>query len=307
MRVLVTGCHGYIGSVLVPLLVEAGHDVVGLDTDWFKPCVFGATPPAFPHRAIDTRDVRRETFEGFDSVIHLAALSNDPVANLDPELTYDINHRATVRMARLAKEAGVQRFLFSSSCSTYGAHGDDLLTEEGELMPVTPYGESKAFSDRDLMQLADDDFSPTLLRNATAYGFSPRLRFGLVVNDFVAMASLTGKICILSDGSPWRPLVHVEDICRAFTHMLTAPREAIHNQIFNVGATSQNYRVREIAEIVRDAVPGCEVTFADKPSVDKRCYRVDFSKLERMLPDFKLRWNVASGAVQLFEKFRSPD
>ena len=153
--------------------------------------------------------------------------------------------------------------------------------------------------------MADDDFSPTLLRNATAYGFSPRLRFGLVVNDFVAMASLTGKICILSDGSPWRPLVHVEDICRAFTHMLTAPREAIHNQIFNVGATSQNYRVREIAEIVRDAVPGCEVTFADKPSVDKRCYRVDFSKLERMLPDFKLRWNVASGAVQLFEKFRS--
>jgi len=304
MRVLVTGCHGYIGSVLVPLLLQERHDVVGVDSDWFEPCIFGGAPAAFPHRVLDMRDVGRADLEGFDAVVHLAALSNDPVANLDPALTYEINHAATVRLARLAKEAGVTRFLFSSSCSTYGAHGDNLLSEEGALMPVTPYGDSKARCDRDLAALADDDFSPTLLRNATAYGVSPRLRFGLVVNDFVAMACLTGKIRVLSDGAPWRPIVHVEDISRAFAAMLAAPRETIHNQIFNVGSTSENYRVRELAEIVRDTVPGCEVEFAAQPSVDKRCYRVDFSKLQRVLPDLKLRWNARRGARQLYGTFR---
>lgn len=303
MRILVTGSHGYIGSVLVPLLLAEGHEVVGLDSDWFEPSTYGDDIVECRHIHRDLRDVRSEDLEGFDAVMHLGALSNDPLGNLDPNLTYDINHLATVNLAKLAKQAGVTRFLFSSSCSTYGASGDDLLTEEAGLAPVTAYGDSKVRSDQDLARLADDNFSPTSLRNATAYGFSPRLRFGLVVNDFVAMAVLNGKIRILSDGTPWRPVVHVEDICRAFSTILAAPRELVHNQVFNVGSTLENYRVRELAEIVRDTVPGCQVEFAGQPSPDKRCYRVDCGKLERTFPDFKLQWNVRRGAKQLYDAF----
>lgn len=304
MQVLVTGCHGYIGSVLVPMLEAEGHHVLGLDTDLFADCVFGPPPPERPYRLLDVRDVQRADLEGFEAVVHLAALSNDPLGNLDPSLTREINHEASVRLARLAKDAGVRRFLFSSSCSIYGASGDGLTTEQAEFNPVTPYGESKVHSDRALARLADERFSPVLLRNATAYGLSPRLRLDLVLNDLVATALVTGRVLIKSDGSPWRPLVHVEDICRAFAAVLTAPREAIHNQAFNVGRTEENYRIADVAEIVRGAVPGSRIEYAPGGGPDKRCYRVDCGKIARGLPAFRPRWNVRRGARQLAEGLR---
>ncbi len=304
VRVLVTGCNGYIGSVLMPLLRAAGYDAFGIDNDYFEPCTLGEPPAATPHRVCDIRDVELADLEGFYAVIHLAALSNDPLGNLDPELTFEINHRATVRLAQLAKQAGVERFLVSSSCSTYGSAGDELVTEEAEFNPVTPYGRSKVLVDRDVALLADDDFSPTFLRNATAYGASPRLRLDLVLNDFVAAAYATGKILMLSDGTPWRPLVHVEDICRAFIAVLEARRDAIHKQAFNVGSSSENYRISELAEIVQETVPGCGIEYAAGAGPDKRCYRVDCSKLSRHLPDFQLRWNARLGAQQLYEAYR---
>ncbi|MBK6646980.1 MAG: NAD(P)-dependent oxidoreductase [Anaerolineales bacterium] len=304
MKILVTGHNGYIGTVLVPMLHAAGHEVTGLDSDLYARCTFGSNMPSVPELKKDIRDIEASDLEGFDAVMHLAALSNDPLGNLNPTLTYEINHKASVQLARFAKQAGVPRFLFSSSCSTYGAAGEEMLTEEADFNPVTPYGESKVFVERDLAELADDDFSPTYLRNATAYGVSPRLRFDIVLNNLVAWAYSTGSVLIKSDGTPWRPIVHIEDISRAFIAVLNAPRDLVHNQAFNVGRNDQNYRISELAEIVRETVPGCRIEYAQDGSPDKRTYRVDFSKIMKILPEFKPQWDARKGAQELYETYQ---
>jgi nucleoside-diphosphate-sugar epimerase len=303
-RVLVTGHQGFIGAVMVPLLIEAGHTVVGLDTGFFLECAFTGKLAEVPTLERDLRDIQAADVAGFDAVIHLAALSNDPLGDFDAELTYDINHRATVKLAKLAREAGVKRFLFSSSCSNYGASEDKLLDEGAAFNPVTPYGVSKVKAEKELTELATADFSPVLLRSATAYGVSPRLRCDIVLNNLTAHAVATGKVLIKSDGTPWRPIVHCEDICRAFLAALEAPREAIHGQAFNVARPEENYRIRELAEIVRDTVPGCEIEFAGGASPDTRNYRVDASKIARTLPGFQPKWTARTGARQLYEAFR---
>jgi nucleoside-diphosphate-sugar epimerase len=305
MRILLTGDKGYIGSVMVPLLVQEGHTVTGLDADWFEQSAFSDLPCNIVSRKKDLRDLELADLEGFDAVIHLAGLSNDPLGDLNPSLTYEINHAASVQLAELAKKAGVTRFLFSSSCSTYGAASpEELLDEQAQFRPVTPYGRSKVLVEQEVARLADRDFSPTFLRNATAYGVSPRLRFDLVLNNFVAWALATGRIYIKSDGTPWRPIVHIEDICRAFIAVLNAPRETIHCEAFNVGQTAENYQIRELAEIVRETVPGCRVEYAEDGSPDTRCYRVDFGKIGRLLPEFKPRWNARQGAKELYDALR---
>lgn len=304
MRVLVTGHKGYIGSCLVPMLQAEGFDVAGLDSDLFKECTFDGELAAIPEKIKDSRDVTAADLEGFDAIVHLAGLSNDPLGDYDPGLTDEINCRASVRIAELAKQVGVQRFVFASSCSNYGAAGDNFLTEDAMFNPVTPYGESKVNVERAVSKMADDRFSPTFLRASTAYGMSPRIRFDLVVNNLTAWAFTTGRVYLKSDGTPWRPIVHVEDICRAYIATLKAPIEAVHNGAFNVGTTTENYQIRELAEMVESVVPGCRVEFAADAGPDKRCYRVDCNYIARTLHGFKPQWTARRGVEQLYEAFK---
>jgi nucleoside-diphosphate-sugar epimerase len=303
MKVLVTGHDGYIGRVLVPMFQAAGHEVVGLDSFLFEGCKFGLDHADVPAFRVDVRDVESEMLRGVDAIVHLAAISNDPLGDLNPDCTLDINYRATANLAEKAKAAGVQRFLYSSSCSLYGASSDAPIDESGEFNPVTPYGESKVLSEQALGALADDSFSPTYLRNATAYGASSRLRGDLVVNNLTGFAFTTGKVFLKSDGTSWRPLVHIEDISRAFLAIAEADRDLVHDEPFNVGMTTENYRIRDVALLVEELVPNSVVTISDEAFNDIRNYRVSCDKIARVIPGFKPQWTVRRGIEQLYEQY----
>ena len=304
MRVLLTGHKGYIGTVMLPMLQAAGHEVVGLDSDLYRNSTYGSLVQNVPELIKDVRDIDKADLAGIDAIVHLAGLSNDLLGDLNPELTYDINHRASVRLAEMARELGIRRYVFASSCSNYGAAGDEMLTETAELNPVTAYAKSKVMVERDVREIASDNFSPTFMRNATAYGMSPRIRFDVVLNNLTAWAYTTGKVFLKSDGSPWRPLTHIEDISRGVIAALAAPREKVHNESFNVGRNSENYRIRELAEFVHEIVADCEIAFADGAEPDKRNYRVDFSKYVATFPEYPLLWNARDGARSIYGAYQ---
>ncbi|MFH7030274.1 MAG: NAD-dependent epimerase/dehydratase family protein [Heteroscytonema crispum UTEX LB 1556] len=307
MKVLVTGTEGYLGSLLPPLLIEKGHEVIGVDTGFYKVgWLYNGTEVTAKTLNKDIRHITLEDLQGVDAVVHMAELSNDPTGQLSPTITYDINHKGSLRLAELAKEAGVRRFVYMSSCSVYGVATEGDVTEESPVNPQTAYAECKTFVERDVQPLADDDFSPTFMRNATAFGASPRMRFDIVLNNLSGLAWTTKEIKMTSDGTPWRPLVHALDICKAIVCTLEAPRDIVHNQIFNVGDTANNYRVKEIAEIIADVFIGCKLSFGDS-GADNRSYRVSFEKINTMLPGFKCDWNAQRGAQQLFDLFSQID
>jgi nucleoside-diphosphate-sugar epimerase len=304
MRILVTGHRGYIGTVLVERIKAGGHEAVGVDTELYEDCTFGGNKDSgIATLNKDIRELSPSDLDGIDAIAHLAGICNDPLGDLLPETTYEINHQATVRLAKIAKTSGIRRFVFSSSCSVYGAAGQEWIDESSEPNPITPYGASKWRAELDLKRLADDRFSPVFLRSATAYGFSPRIRFDLVLNNLTAHAFTSGKVLLKSDGMSWRPIVHIEDIGRAFVAAIEAPADIVHNEIFNVGITTENYRIREIAEIVEQTVPSSRVEFAVGAGPDKRTYRVDCSKISRLLPKFRPQWTARRGARELYSRY----